>query len=186
MLKQCRDNPSAGECHRRNRDVGARQIDLVGDYFVEVMCEQSLFVGFTSVLSGAIGPQVVEPEYFEDLTLAETQAVDPGADGTQPDGQQAPEFDAPPTAAQENDDQDAWRKLAFNANFQAQKLAEGMKRLNEADGDEEWAWTAGILSRILTLNEIVFFAARLYDGTPEEVGAPSLKDLRRALEGDLL
>ncbi|WP_454903348.1 hypothetical protein [Variovorax gossypii] len=83
MLRECRDNDCASECQRRNRDAGARQVNIVGDYFVDAMCEQSLYEGFTSVLSGAIGPQVLDPEYFEDLTLAETQAGAAGEDGTQ-------------------------------------------------------------------------------------------------------
>ncbi|RQO57060.1 hypothetical protein DBV14_09630 [Variovorax sp. KBW07] len=99
MLKQCRGNPSAGECQRRNRDAGARQINVVGDYFVEAMCEQSLFEGFTAVLSGAIGPQVLEPEYFEELTLADTQPGIAGEDGTCWDDEDQAATTAPPEPA---------------------------------------------------------------------------------------
>lgn len=82
------------------------------------------------------------------------------------------------------DDAEAWRELAFDANFEIQKLAEGMQIINEALGNEDHPMVHGIMARINTLTTIVFLAARLYPGPPEDWGSPTLDELRGQFKGN--
>jgi hypothetical protein len=82
MLRKCRDEPKGSECHRRDHALGAQRLNIVDDYFVEVLCEQSLLDGFTSVLSDALGATALDSEHFADLSFEGTRAGEPVAEGT--------------------------------------------------------------------------------------------------------
>jgi hypothetical protein len=87
VLTKCHEQAAEAECYRKNRDAGTRQKNVVSDYLTELGCDTSLFAGFSAVLSGAIGPVVTDPNWFKALTLADTEAGEPGEDRTQaPDG----------------------------------------------------------------------------------------------------
>jgi hypothetical protein len=93
---------------------------------------------------------------------------------------------AAPVASVE--DLDARRALAFDANFEIEMLAKGMKQLMETERDEETAKLLGMLSRIQLLSSIVFFAARLHGSAdPDHDWAQndSLETLRLAFDGRL-
>ncbi|MDQ0040866.1 hypothetical protein [Variovorax boronicumulans] len=83
MLAKCRERSSDCECYRRNRDAGKPQHNIVMDYLTELACDSTLEAGFTAVLSGAIGPEILDADWFKNLTLADTKAGAPGEDGTQ-------------------------------------------------------------------------------------------------------
>ncbi|RCW73842.1 hypothetical protein [Pseudorhodoferax soli] len=86
------------------------------------------------------------------------------------------------------DDLNARRALAFDANFELESLAEAARELLEAERSEGTIKYSGILARIVTLNEIVFFAMRLH-GEPDADNAWGDRDkldfLRRIFEGKL-
>ncbi|MBJ2155303.1 hypothetical protein [Variovorax sp. IB41] len=83
MLTNCYELACDAECYRKNRETGTRQKNIISDYMTKVECSPELFDGFTAVLSGAIGPQITDANWFTALTLADTQAGQPGEDGTQ-------------------------------------------------------------------------------------------------------
>jgi hypothetical protein len=89
MLAKCHEQAAEAECYRKNREAGTSQKNPVSDYLTKVECDGTLFEGFTAVLSGAIGPVVTDPNWFKDLKLTDTEAGEPGEDGTE-----APDRDA--------------------------------------------------------------------------------------------
>ncbi|CAN7681083.1 hypothetical protein LJR039_005464 [Pseudorhodoferax sp. LjRoot39] len=83
----------------------------------------------------------------------------------------------------------ARRALALDANFELECLAEAARELLDAERNEGTIKFSAMLARIITLNEIVFFAARLH-GEPDPDNAwgdkDNLETLRIALQGRLL
>ncbi|MET3373735.1 hypothetical protein ABIC89_002798 [Variovorax boronicumulans] len=79
------------DCYRRHRDPGATQDNFVNGYLADIIDEPALRLGFTAVLSQIIGSgEGFDGKYFAQLTLAETQAGQYGADATQPLADDAP------------------------------------------------------------------------------------------------
>lgn len=93
-----------------------------------------------------------------------------------------------PVIADVTDDLDARRRLASDANYELESLASAAKKLLDAESNEETAKYTGILSRITTLSNIVFFAMRLH-GDPDPGKAwgdmDKLATLQRAFDGGL-
>lgn len=83
------------DCYRRHRDPGATQDNFVNGYLSDIVDEPALRLGFTAVLSQIVGSgEGFDGKYFAQLTLAETQAGQYGADGTQPPDDDAPTLTA--------------------------------------------------------------------------------------------
>ncbi len=81
---------------------------------------------------------------------------------------------------------DARRRLAFDANAQLAKMAEGIVRLLELEADDNTTLYCGMLQRIQQLNSIMFHAMRLH-GDPAGEWGPSdaIATLRRDFQGPL-
>jgi hypothetical protein len=72
------------DCYRDHRDPGTAQKDFAGEYLMEAVEARELLSGFAAVLSQVIGSgEGFDGEFFANLTLAETEAGEPGEDGTQ-------------------------------------------------------------------------------------------------------
>lgn len=82
----------------------------------------------------------------------------------------------------------ARRRLAFDANFELECLAEGARELLKAECNEGTIKYSGMLARIITLSEIIFFAMRLH-GEPDPDNAWGDRDkldyLQRVFEGKM-
>lgn len=80
------------------------------------------------------------------------------------------------------DETGARRNLAFNANHQISELAGLAKTICKDDDHQVFH---GILSRIQTLAEIVYYTQRLSGASDAVEGAPNLGALNRMFEGSL-
>lgn len=94
----------------------------------------------------------------------------------------------PAAAAAGLEDLDARRALAFDANFELECLARTAKKLLDEERREDTVRYTGILSRIETLTQIIFFAMRLHgseDPDHDWGDKDDLETLRRVFEGML-
>lgn len=74
MLNEGRGLFGEKECYRESRNPGTAQDNFVDGYLQDIFEEPALRTGFTSVLSHLIGSaEAIGPEFFEKLTLAQTQ-----------------------------------------------------------------------------------------------------------------
>jgi hypothetical protein len=71
------------DCYRDHRDPGTAQKDFASDYLMEATEAREMLGGFAAVLSQVIGSgEGFDGEFFEKLTLAETETGVTGSDGT--------------------------------------------------------------------------------------------------------
>lgn len=166
------DNTDKAEAYRWMRG-GAAQERFALPFLRRLLAEPELIEGFAAVLSARLGTgDHTAPDYY-DLPMAEYEAGDVGADGTEVDtsGAKAPTA-TPPTAGKviEVPQDDAERRLALaqESNHEVEKLAEGMIRLLEQNRDDDFLMYHGLLTRIQTCANITFFAMRLHGDTPQE------------------
>ncbi|MDP9893211.1 hypothetical protein J2W32_001484 [Variovorax boronicumulans] len=83
MMNEGAELAGERECYRRYRIGGAAQDNFVNGYLSDIIEEPALREGFTAVLSQIVGGgEVFDSAYFEQLTIAETQSGEIGADGT--------------------------------------------------------------------------------------------------------
>ena len=87
-------------------------------------------------------------------------------------------------ATQEHTQEDSETRieLARQANFEISKLAEAASNLSNV-GDDDYQILHGILARIQTLSDIVFYAARLHGDSDD---AFSMQKLQNAFKGSIV
>lgn len=172
---------------------GKAQNRFARTYLKWLMDNPETLEGFAAVLSAKLTcGDNVDAEAWN-VPMAEFEAGEPGADGTEADTSDDPPqpltaeelaaANGQPTREEIDADDKAWRSLAVDANYQIQKLAEMLKAVNDGKGPDHDAAMSGIASRIVQLTDIVYFAAELYDDEADVV--PTLKELRSKFEGGL-
>lgn len=93
-----------------------------------------------------------------------------------------------PAVADVTDDLEARRVLAADANYELESLAAAAKTLLAEERSEGTVKYTGILSRIETLSNIIFFAMRLHgDPDPDQTWGDldKLAKLQRSFDGGL-
>lgn len=175
------DNTDKAEAYRWMRG-GAAQERFALPFLRRLLAEPELIEGFAAVLSARLGTgDHTAPDYY-DLPMAEYEAGEVGADGTEVDSSPV---SAPAAQTDPVDDKQSDRmRIAATANYQIEKLAEALKALLMRDATEEWPIFHGILGRIQQLTEVVYYAAG-FGGTDEDVGYPGDRMLQLFLDGHL-
>ncbi|MFL9670474.1 hypothetical protein WIX39_026325 [Variovorax sp. AB1(2024)] len=88
MMKDIDPNSSSHEGYRCHREAGEAQRNFVMNAYIELLADDSLSKGFTSVLSSVIGGVIQDADYYQAMTLEETEAgAEQGQPAAQIDGQ---------------------------------------------------------------------------------------------------